>query len=108
MKDFGIVRGSKAQAMPIVVNIDTVYIHSDIRKVDDESEIYEYQETQYTLREYTELLANLVNLEGSTVAKLKLADMQKNALIQNLGKALTQARLDIMALKAKVETTQEV
>jgi hypothetical protein len=61
MKDMGIVQGSGEQAKPIVVGKDTVYTHTDIVKLDTDSDgnpvdnLYEYRETQYDLHEYLQL-----------------------------------------------------
>ena len=59
MIDKGIVQGSKEQAKELIVGTDTVYVHSNIKPIetDDGSEIYEYNETQYTKDEYIHLLA---------------------------------------------------
>lgn len=65
MKDMGIVQGSEAQAKPVIIGKDTVYVHTDIKKVEDIDEmtgkpvegLYSYHEIQYTLEEYAELQA---------------------------------------------------
>lgn len=51
---------STAQRIPSVeVNVDTVYIRSNIVKVEEEEfEGWEYDEIQYTIREYLEKLTN--------------------------------------------------
>lgn len=61
MKDMGIVYGSKAQALPTIFNHDTVYVHSDIQKVENEEmgEVYQYHEYQMTINEYVELQGSL-------------------------------------------------
>lgn len=59
MMDMGHVQGSLAQAQPIVVGKDTVYVHSNITPTDDG--IYEYDEVQYTKDEYIALLAEQNN-----------------------------------------------
>ncbi len=61
MKDMGIVHGSAAQALPVVINVDTVYVHTDIRRLPPDpefpgAEMYEYHETQYGLGEYIAIL----------------------------------------------------
>lgn len=55
----GIVRGSKEQAKELIVGVDTVYVHSNIEQVetDDSSEVYQYNEIQYTKDEYIHLLS---------------------------------------------------
>lgn len=61
MKDVGIVQGSEAQAQDIIINKDTVYVHSDIKKVEKKDEkdpdVWEYHEVQYDKDEYIELIA---------------------------------------------------
>lgn len=101
MKEVGLVYGDQTQAQPVVVGLDTVYVHRDIQRINEEYGIYSYYETQYSLQEYTELLAQSIRIEGMSMANLKLSDMQKSMMIESLGKALAQARLDIMQLKAK-------
>lgn len=62
MKDMGIVQGSEAQAKDIVISADTVYVHSNIKKIekkdDKDADLYEYHEIQYGKDEYIKLLAN--------------------------------------------------
>ena len=59
MKDMGIVKGSKEQAVEVIVGIDTVYEHTDIEPVETEdgSELYQYHEIQYTKDEYIKIQA---------------------------------------------------
>lgn len=61
MKDVGIVQGSEAQAKDIIISADTVYVHSDIKKVQKKDEkdpdVWEYHEVQYGKDEYIELIA---------------------------------------------------
>ena len=64
MKDFGTVNGSIQQAQPLIVVKDTVYVHTNIQKLETDdngnhnNDIYSYHEIQYTKDEYIELLAN--------------------------------------------------
>lgn len=61
MKDVGIVQGSEAQAKDIIISVDIVYVHSDIKKVQKKDEkdpdVWEYHEIQYDKDEYIELIA---------------------------------------------------
>ena len=57
MKDMGIVRGSAAQAEPLIIGKDTVYVHSNIKPVEDEEGLFEYHEIQYEKDEYIKLLS---------------------------------------------------
>lgn len=61
MKDVGIVQGSEAQAKDIIISVDTVYVHSDIKKVQKKDEkdpdVWEYHEIQYDKDEYIKIMA---------------------------------------------------
>lgn len=59
MKNYGTVYGSPEQAKPLVIGKDTVYVHSDIKKMDTEDglELFSYTEVQYGKDEYIELMA---------------------------------------------------
>ena len=56
MKDMGIVRGSAAQAVPLIIGKDTVYVHTDITPVEGEEGLFEYHEIQYEKDEYIRML----------------------------------------------------
>lgn len=63
MKDMGIVNGSKEQAQPLIVGVDTVYVHTDIQEIEveefgDKYTIYQYHEIQYEKDEYIQMMAN--------------------------------------------------
>lgn len=76
MKDNGIVQGSAAFAVPVVVKPDAVYVHTDIQKVepqeemDQGSDVYQYHEYVYTPEEYIQLIGS----ENDTL-KGQLADV---------------------------------
>lgn len=63
MQNNGVVRGEAAQAKPVVIGKDTVYIHTNIReydKLDNEGHKvgvgFEYNEVQYDKDEYLQML----------------------------------------------------
>ena len=59
MKIFQNVRGSQETVPQVEVNVDTVYIRSNIKRIETEDFIgWEYDEVQYELREYISKLAN--------------------------------------------------
>lgn len=64
MIDVGYVTGDKEQAEELIIGADTVYVHTDIQKLDavnefDEPiEVYRYHEIQYEKDEYIKLMAN--------------------------------------------------
>lgn len=55
--------GSYEQSAPLIISGDTVYIHTDVKKVDKNEfgeqadNLYTYTETQYTKDEYILLLS---------------------------------------------------
>ena len=62
MVDMGIVHGSKEAAQPLVVGKTTVYVHTNIQKVEGKDErgediqdMYSYHEIQYGKDEYIKL-----------------------------------------------------
>lgn len=77
MKDMGTVTGSAAQAQPLVVGVDVVYVHTDIvllDRTDDEGnpiELYSYHEVQYEKDEYIKLIA-----EGNQSLETQLVETQ--------------------------------
>ena len=64
MKDMGLVQGSQTQAAELIVGVDTVYVHTDISKVETDAEgntvddLFQYHEVQYSKDEYIALLSN--------------------------------------------------
>lgn len=61
------VQGNTAQAKPLIVGKDTVYIHSNIVQI--EEDLYEYDEEQYPKDKYIEKLgAELATTKDKLVA----------------------------------------
>ena len=58
MKDMGIIQGSAAQAVPLIIGKDTVYVHTDITPVEGEEGLFQYHEIQYEKDEYISKLTN--------------------------------------------------
>lgn len=83
MKDFGRVQGSAEQAKPLIVGKDTVYVHTDIQKVEQDAEgkpvegLYSYNEVQYDKDEYITLMAeqNATLDQQLTDTQLALCDV---------------------------------
>lgn len=63
MIDKGIVRGSESQAKPLIVGVDTVYVHTNIEQVTTDTEgnsvegLYQYNEVQYDKDEYIQIMS---------------------------------------------------
>lgn len=78
MKNLGRVKGSAAQALPLIVGKDTVYVHTDIKREEGEMEgLYSYNEIQYEKDEYIKLLSerNAALETEVTNAQLALCDV---------------------------------
>ena len=63
MKDLGIRQGSGTQAKTVVYCGDTVYVHTDIKRVEKVGgeavdDLYSYHEYQYGVEEYIETIGN--------------------------------------------------
>ena len=59
MKIFENVRGSMKSVPSIEVNVDTVYVRSNIKRIEEpDFSGWEYNETQYPIQQYIETLAN--------------------------------------------------
>lgn len=71
MKDMGIVRGSEEQAKELIVGFDTVYVHKNVKKLEDG--IYQYEEIQYDKDEYIELMASINKILEKQVTDTQLA-----------------------------------
>lgn len=62
------VTGSKEASAPLIMNVDTIYVHTNIQKVITENEptkrveMYEYTERQYTYEEYKENHAQIAQI----------------------------------------------
>ncbi len=75
MKNVGKVTGCAAQALPLIIGVDTVYVHTNVTRLppDDEfnAELYQYDEVQYDKDEYIQLMA-----EKTTTLEQQLTDTQ--------------------------------
>ena len=76
MKEIKNVQGSSQQAQPLIVNKDTVYVHTNIVQATDEDGnvvdgLYVYDEVQYTKDEYIQMIA-----EKNEILERDLTDTQ--------------------------------
>lgn len=80
MKRLKNVQGSKESSQELIIGKDTVYIHTNIKKVketkNDEmktyEEIYEYDEIQMTKDEYLHFLQDKVDVSTKAMAEIML------------------------------------
>lgn len=88
MKDVGIVIGNGEQAKPLVIGKDTVYMHTDIEPITENSrgekvdDLFKYHEVQYDKDEYIELLAkqNEELTAGLNDTQLALCELYESTL----------------------------
>ena len=81
MKKVGRIRGSADQALPLIVGKDTVYVHTNIEKVEDEADanggkmenLFEYDEIQYGKDEYIKLLSEKNESLENSLTETQLA-----------------------------------
>jgi hypothetical protein len=77
MKDMGIIQGSAAQAVPLIVGKDRVDVHTDITPVTQDNEgnpvegSFQYHEIQYEKDEYIRIMA-----EKNSTLEVQLTDTQ--------------------------------
>lgn len=65
------VTGSKEASAPLIMNVDTIYVHTNVQKAEvknelnellEQADIYEYTERQYTYEEYKENHAQIAQI----------------------------------------------
>lgn len=59
------VQGCAIAAEPLIFGKDTIYVHTNIHKIekeDNNSELFEYTERQYTYEEYNNCQIEIMNL----------------------------------------------
>ena len=77
MKDMGIINCSTAQAIPLIVGKDTVYVHTDIEQSKTDSQgkptenLWKCHEVQYDKDEYIELM-----VKKNALLETQLTDTQ--------------------------------
>ena len=67
MKYIENVMGSEVASAPLIMNVDTIYVHTNIRKVvpkegEEDRNEYQYTERQYTYEEYKEKHTEIAQL----------------------------------------------
>lgn len=65
------VTGSKEASAPLIMNVDTIYVHTNVQKAEvknelnellEQADMYEYTERQYTYEEYKENHAQIAQI----------------------------------------------
>lgn len=84
MKKFIKVRGSQDSIPPLEINVDTVYVRYNVSRIESEDFTgWEYDEVQYGLKEYIEVI-------GTENENLKATQLETNALVLDLMESLSQ------------------
>lgn len=111
MKQFINVQGTQLiQPLEIEVNIDTVYVRSNIQRIETEDFAgWQYDEKQYGIREYLELISNKQNTQEVIVTRIKSAteiyeeNKDKSDISLDKLKQLKMNQLDELCNKSIVE-----
>lgn len=84
MKKFIKVRGSQVSIPPLEINVDTVYVRYNVSRIESEEFTgWEYDEVQYGLKEYIEVV-------GTENENLKATQLETNALVLDLMESLSK------------------
>lgn len=77
MKDMGFTQGSAAQAVPLIIGKDTVYVHTDIRESEDSggNVVFGYYEIQYDKDEYIQLMSEKNDILEQVVADIAMLQL---------------------------------
>lgn len=108
MFNAGRVRGSLEASSPLIIGPTTVYVHTNIERIEEYDEmreqiyeLYEYDEIQYSVEEYIELLSNekdALNEElhiAQDALDSLIMDDEKDARIASLEEQLEAAQMAI-------------
>lgn len=68
------VQGSKEAAQELIIGKDTVYIHSNIRKLEtnEDDDLYVYDEIQMSKDEYLEKIQKELEVSNNAIADLMM------------------------------------
>ena len=90
------VRGTMKKVPNVEVNVDTVYIRSNIERIEEEDfKGWEYDEVEMPLNKYLETVNNI----GEELAQERLKNTRKDIVINNLGQEVSKLKLEIIQLK---------
>lgn len=108
MKQYLKVRGSQETVLNLEVNVDTVYIRDNIQRIETEMFTgWEYDEIQYSLREYQELVGfktNLLTDDVNDVAEMVALTVEDTSSIAELLAYLIEENSN---LKSRIEILEK-
>ena len=86
MKDVGIVTGNAEMAIPVYIGRNLIYIHTDIKRAENEEnpDLYQYHEYQYTKEEYMDnVLRKMINdISGNEDAVCELSEAMDDSIVE--------------------------
>ena len=98
MKQYLNVRCSSESVPNLEVNVDTVYVRTNIQRVEEELfSGWQYDEIQYDIREYQGFIGSDIN----AIAEVVSTTLEDTT---NVGEALATALVEIEMLKAEIQT----
>lgn len=107
MKQFLNVIGSQESVPNLEVNVDTVYVRDNIKRIEEEFfKGWEYDEIQYTLREYQEVVGNkaeILKLDMSDVAEIVAMTIEDTSSLADLISYLIERNSDLQARLENLE-----
>lgn len=82
MKYIENVTGSEVASAPLIMNVDTIYVHTDIRKVvpkegEEDRNEYQYTERQYTYKEFKENHEEIMQLLIEDTKNVSVDEIRK-------------------------------
>lgn len=92
VKFFGLVFGSQPeQPKTLEVNVDTVYVRNNIERVEKEDfEGWKYEETQYNLKEFQEVVGEQVGTLENYSVDMMMAFAIQSALVEQQTSVIAQ------------------
>lgn len=103
MKQYLAVRGTQDRVANLEVNVDTVYVRSNIERIEEEEfNGWQYDEIQYSSREYQELTGQKTDdltIDVETVANLVVVSLDD---LQTIADTLVAALDEIETLKGGI------
>ena len=108
------VQGSKESSKPIIVGKDTVYVHENIVKLETDFQgnptdnLYQYDETQYTINEFIQFIAERQTLESEVLTTVDLEVQEVKNVQQIESKMTTEHDLSILDILTEIANIKEV
>lgn len=107
MKRFIAIKGTQKNVTKLEVNIDTVYIRTNIERIETEEFTgWQYDEIQYSLREYHELIGNksdILQLDVNDVAETIANSIEDTISIAELVSFLVEQNATLSARIEQLE-----